>query len=103
MSTATTVSPTKAYLGEWTHPRTGEHRRYVNNLRQIIGLDLDYHRTGNVRNATLGGDPISNAMGTHLAAVKVWLDDSDEIHVERHTDARYITADDIRALVRAAL
>ncbi|MFA5165655.1 MAG: hypothetical protein WC481_08875 [Candidatus Omnitrophota bacterium] len=42
------------------------HRVYFNNLAGILGLDCEYYKTGNIRNATLNGEYISNTKARDL-------------------------------------
>lgn len=73
MSTATgTYSPQQiTAIGgrDWKGRRT-----YLNDVAALIGLDVDYYLSGNVRSAALDGRPLSNARAGELLNVKVYLD-----------------------------
>lgn len=100
-STATTV---KAILSEWTDSR-GHVRRYCSNVAEIIGLEVDRYKTGNIATATVNGVGISNSAAGRLLAVKVWLDSDNQVHVDRWADGpeRYvITKDALAEAVRNA-
>jgi translation initiation factor IF-1 len=91
-------------INDWTS-RTGQHRRYINNWTDIVGLDVELYGTGNIRWATLDGREISNSRAGAIRSAKVWLDDADTIHVDYLPSKaeREITADEIAARVRKAL
>lgn len=93
-------------LNEWTG-RNGQTRRYVNNWTSIIGLDITYYKTGNIRHATWDGEAISNTSANALLGTKVWLDSDDTVHVDRHPgrpgDKNGLTAELIRERVTAAV
>lgn len=52
---AAAVAAGRVDYGEWRHPRTGEVRRYINNLPELLGIDRDDY-------------------------TKAWLDESGELH-----------------------
>lgn len=61
---------------EWQ--KSGKHRVYFNDLARWFGLDVAYYNTGNVMNATLNGEPISNSRAREilntLRQARVWFD-----------------------------
>ncbi len=63
---------------EWSHPRTGETRIYINNLAELYGIEAHYYNTGNVSSATVNGEHISNGRATHilsdLSMAKMWFE-----------------------------
>lgn len=54
------------------------HRIYINNLSQFYGLDVVEHKTGNIKQAKLDGEKISNNKATKLRielnSAKLWYD-----------------------------
>lgn len=81
--TAASLTAAGLTVGEWTHPKTGEVRFYVNNLAELIGLDVSRYGTGNISSARLNGEKTSNAeAGRILQAVgKAWIGGDGSIHV----------------------
>lgn len=87
----------KKSLAEVMHPWTsskGELRYYI-NLKDILDIDIDYYKSGNVRSVMVDGDEISNnAYKKYLAPCKVWLDEMGDTHVQYCNDdwwKKYIT------------
>lgn len=78
-STGTTIT-----TREWVHPSTGEVRRYIANIPEIIDLDIVRYKTGNIKAATLRDEVISNSEANRiLSAVRsarYYLDDTGELH-----------------------
>ncbi|MUL61063.1 MULTISPECIES: hypothetical protein [unclassified Mycolicibacterium] len=86
---------------EWA-PRSGQTRLYVQNLADLIGLDVDYYKSGNISSAALDGQAISNAEAGRILAAKVWIGVADgQVRVDGFT-ANSITAQEISEAVRAA-
>lgn len=86
---------------DWTG-RTGEHRRYIQNVPELIGLTLTRYRTGNIRLAVLDGQVISNTRATELANVAAWFDEAETLHVEaRWQTPRELTLDEITRRIAA--
>lgn len=97
-----------AELGEWVHPRTGQRRRYVNNIEELIGLEVWRYNTGNVSGARLDGEVIANRQAVMILSLigqmKLWVDDQDKLHWYKvNTPSRYLDAGDIVDAVKAAL
>lgn len=92
-------------LNEWEHPRTGETRRYVKNWAEIAGLEIARYGTGNISGAWINDQKIPNARAGAILAAKVWLDESDEIHVDGLSDyaSAYLTEGEIIEAITAAL
>lgn len=55
------IEQLKKIGSEWKNH--GKHRIYFNDdlKHEIIGLDVDYYKSGNVSGATLNGERISNS------------------------------------------
>ena len=69
-------------------------RVYFNNLKNRIGLTVNYYKTGNVSSASLDGlDYISNGKASGLLSMclngKVWYDLSDNNFHTKNIDADY--------------
>ena len=92
-------------LNTWEHPRTGETRRYVKNWAEAVGLEVGRYGTGNISGAWLDGQKIPNGRAAAILAAKVWLDESDGIHIDGLSDyaQAYLTAEDIEAAIEEAL
>ena len=89
----------------WTHPRTGENRRYVQNWKEIIEFEVGYSNAGNVTYSTLKGKKVAHARAASLLNVKVWLDSKNNIHVDHLSGkgATLISAERIIADIAEAL
>lgn len=92
-------------LNEWEHPRTGETRRYVKNWAEIVGLEVARYGTGNISGAWINDKKIPNARAGAILAAKVWLDESDTVHVDYLSDyaQAYLTEEEIIEAITAAL
>lgn len=60
---------------EWT-ARDGSVRIYLNGWQQLVGLKVDYCKTGNISAAAYRGERISNAAASGLLTVKAYVDAS---------------------------
>lgn len=76
------ATPPQVETRSWTHPRTGENRRYVQNWKEIIEFEVGYSNTRNVTYSTLKGEKVAHARAASLLNVKVWLDSKNTIHVD---------------------
>ena len=85
-------------LNHWVHPKTGEHRFYIQNWREAIGLSVDFYKSGNVRAASLNGIKISNSTAERLY-MKLWFDTEKRLHVDHLRGAGVITTHTVRWLV----
>ncbi|MEE8666823.1 MAG: hypothetical protein SOI13_01695 [Bifidobacterium mongoliense] len=83
---------------DWTG-RNGQHRRYIQNVPELIGLELDFYKTGNVCSARLDGIGLSHAKATELASVKAWIDDDEQLHVQTYGTPREMTLDEIASRI----
>lgn len=92
-------------LNEWEHPRTGETRRYVKNWAEIAGLEIARYGTGNISGAWINDQKIPNGRAGAILAAKVWLDESDGIHVDGLSDyaQAYLTEAQIIEAITAVL
>ena len=82
---------------EWKKSN-GETRWYINNWKELIGLTVEYHNTGNVSYVELAGQEISNnRYKKYISGTKVWLDDDEEIHIDYCQDGT------VRTLIREAV
>ena len=64
----------------WNHPRTGEARVYLNGLaRDLLDIEVDYYKTGNLRYFAMGGYKYSNCSGKRIlcSLAKTWYDPED--------------------------
>lgn len=79
----------------WVHPVTGVVRHCVANVPELIGLDVDYYRTGSVKDAQLQGRQLSNTEGRRLLGMirdmRVWRDDRGVFHAYTGADAQVLT------------
>lgn len=81
----------KGLATEWTHPRTGAKRYYLNrdSLVALIGLEMDYYKTGNVCNCeyTYRGEKYrtSNRCAYHNW-MKIYFDEDGELHSDFNYD-----------------
>lgn len=75
-------------------PKSGQIRYYINNWKQISGIKLEYHRSGNLKSVNIGGEYkyISNsAWNKYCAGTMVWVGAEDEdngiAYVDWYTEA----------------
>ena len=71
-------------------PKSGQARYYINDWKQISGIKLEYHRTGNLESVSIDGEykAISNhAWSKYCAGMKVWGGAEDcELHIDYCND-----------------
>ncbi len=84
---------------EWTKP--GLHRVYINRdiWTNLIGLETNNYKSGNISAATLDGEPISNSRASKILQTVsgVWLDcETGRIHVRYTPGSR----DDVPAWIQ---
>ena len=82
---------TPAVLRTWTG--RGETREYVQNVPELLGLEYETYKTGNVRWASLNGAAISNAEANRILSVRAF----------RAEGRLYIHSHGVRALDEAAI
>lgn len=99
------ATPPQVETRSWTHPRTGENRRYVQNWKEIIEFEVGYSNAGNVTYSTLKGEKVAHARAASLLNVKVWLDSQNNVHVDHLSGkgATLISAERIIADIAEAL
>ena len=64
----------------WNHPPTGATRVYLNGLaRDLLDIEIDYYKTGNLRFFSMGGYKYSNCSGKRIlcSLAKTWYDPED--------------------------
>lgn len=74
-------------LNHWVHPRTGEHRFYIRNWEEVIGLSKEYYGTGNICFASFRGEALSNSEA-HRICMKLWFDTNKKLHVDDFNGGR---------------
>lgn len=75
-------------LGKAWTKKAGETRWYVNGWQALIGMEVQYHRSGNVSDVfwTVDGErknPSNSWYSKYVASTKVWLDAQGRVHVDR--------------------
>ena len=67
-------------------PKGGQTRYYINNWKEISGIKLEYHGSGNLESVNIDGEykAISNhAWSKYCANMKVWVGAEDcELHID---------------------
>ena len=100
MNTTTTPMMAKAIeLGgrEWT-ARDGSVRIYLNGWQGLVGLKVDYYKSGNISSAAYKGERVSNAAASGLLCVRAYVDASG-LHIGTTTGTgRYVLPDMAAAL-----
>lgn len=61
----------------WERPGTDEVRVYLNDWPDLIGLDVEHYKTGNIRSAFYRGEPLSNNKTRNFAGVKAYWKSTD--------------------------
>lgn len=93
-------------------PGTDHVRYYLDDWPALIGLEVVYYHTGNIRSATLRGEHISNAeayrmganQGRHPGQVvgRVWLDRYAHLHYDAMSDrAGSLVCEAVDAIIAA--
>ena len=91
----------KLNLGTWTHPKTGETRRYINNWLELCGVHV-VKNYGRIEYAEFEGRQIPGSRLDAFTRGKVWLDAQDNIHVNIHRRVEtYLAEDTIRMHINA--
>jgi len=74
---------------EWT-PQNGSKRYYVNNWKELCGVRIQKHSSGNVSSATFFGNETSNRSATrYLVNAKVWYGEDKKIIVD-YSDEMFV-------------
>lgn len=87
---------------EW---RSGDkHRVYFNNLPELFGLKTNRYNTGNISDATLDGEPISNSKASRIIEgfrnTKIWYDVAeDKVKFIPPSFGKEIGEDEVRVVV----
>ena len=93
------TAETMVAIGGNRWQKAGKDRVYVNGWERFIGLEISRYNTGNISNATLAGEQISNAEGSRLlgAVYKVYFDVADgKLHIQwGDTSPRSMDRDDL--------
>lgn len=97
------TAETMVAIGGSHWQRGDKDRVYLNDWAQFIGLEVERYKSGNIWNATLNGETISNGeAGRLLGAVhKVFFDNTDDqLHIEwGHSNPRSMDRDEIAAKI----
>lgn len=80
----------------WTHPRTGEHRHYINNWAELVGFEIHRYNTGNLSTVFLDDEKISNSLAADTLSAAIWYDDKGEIFIQHRSRRTAISDDTIR-------
>lgn len=88
---------TRAGFKRWT--KGALDRMYINAGQ--LGLVLDYYNTGNVRDAHLNGESISNSQGRRLKEAKTFLDLTSLIVYSGYESLAHLAADRICEALQA--
>ena len=101
--TETTATATTTYrLNAWT-PSNGQTRYYLNDWQEsLLGLDIEYRKSGSILFAELNGEKISNTEAARMSSAKLWMDEAGEWHLDRWA-GRDMTAAQVLELVTAKL
>jgi len=58
---------------EWQ--KNDMHRIYFNNIAELLGMEIEWYKTGTIRNAKINGETISNTKANSIRKfAKVWYD-----------------------------
>ena len=74
-------------LNHWVHPHTGEHRFYIRNWREVIGLSVDYYKPSHHLTSIFRGERIRNSRVRRIE-MKLWFDTSKKLHVDKFNGGR---------------
>ena len=65
------VNKLKEIGSEWQ--KGDNHRIYFNNIKELLNMDVEYHKTGTIRNARIDGELISNSKAYSMVKFgKIW-------------------------------
>ena len=80
-----------------------KHRVYFNNLDELFGLNCRFYLSGNVQQATLDGEEISNGRATEilysLREGRLWFDVVSEKWAFSFTDCRDFTGHEMGSYI----
>lgn len=74
-------------LNHWVHPRTGEHRFYIRNWREVIGLSVDYYRPSYHYTSSFRGLSIRNSRVRRIE-MRLWFDTNKQLHIDDFNGGR---------------
>lgn len=70
-------------IGKAWRAHDGSIRYYVNDWQDMIGLEVNHYNTGNVSSVFFNGCRMSNNhYNKYISGTKVWIDESDGVHVD---------------------
>lgn len=82
MNTTASITRIASELRPWT-ARNGSVRYYVNDWKNIMDINVEYHNTGNVKSVVYDGFEWSNNYyKKRVSATKVWFDADGQVHVD---------------------
>lgn len=74
-------------LNHRVHPRTGGHRFYIRNWREVIGLSVDYYRPSYHYTSSFRGLSIRNSRVRRIE-MKLWFDTNKQPHIDDFNGGR---------------
>lgn len=93
-------APGPSREGRPGEPRKGVIRAYIPDLASVIGLELDFYKSGHLHAARLDGRGISNAAATRLLGVTAWIGADGQPHLSGVTSRCLLTAEQIIDRIR---
>jgi hypothetical protein len=82
MNTTASITRIASELRPWT-ARNGSVRYYVNDWKALIGMNIKYHGTGNVKSVQVGDEYMSNhGYKKYVERTKVWFDEDAGLHID---------------------
>ena len=86
-------TPAREQIGNAWKANDGSIRYYVNDWQDMIGLEVRHYKTGNVSGVSFRDSPMSNNhYNKYISGTKVWIDESDGIHVDYCRDSEIKSA-----------
>lgn len=68
-------------INEWKK-KDGEIRRYVNDWWELVGIEYNTYKTGNVSYSARNGEAFAHGRMRILLNAKVWIDEQNEVHLD---------------------
>jgi hypothetical protein len=68
-------------VNEWTHPKTGEVRYYL-DIAQLPFVEIERYNSGNISSMRVDGEKVSNSQGAQVLGFKTWIDEKGEFHTQ---------------------
>ena len=76
------IEKIKAIGNAWKK-NDGSVRYYINGWKDMIGLEVDYYKTGHVSDVSFKGEHCSNCwFKKYVASTKVWVSEEGQVHVD---------------------